>query len=151
MNLRAIFTELKDLDREIVAGLFRNLGHHTIESGSPVAAEIARPFFIVNGEIFMGTILLPRDGVATVPLTFKDSFGKPATVPPGGSVSTSDPSIITAALSADGSAVEITTVADGSATVSYVNGTMTASADVTVSDPVAASVEFGDAVISAAP
>ena len=94
---------------------------------------------------------LPTNATATVPLVFADQFGLPAPAPTGGAVSTSDTSIATAALSADGASVTVTPVAAGSVTVTYQDGTLSAALDVTVSAPVATTVTFGDPVVTPNP
>ena len=86
---------------------------------------------------------------ATIPLVFSNqsgfSFPAPAS---GGTVTVDNPAIVTPSLSPDGTMLTILAVADGSANVTYTDGTVTATLPTTVSAAVLSSVGFGQPQIS---
>ncbi len=99
----------------------------------------------------MPQITLPDDAKATVPLVFADAIGSHTHPPAGGTVTSDNPAVATAALSADGGLVEITSVADGVANVAYSNGSLSATLQVTVQAPTPTAVDFDTADATFAP
>lgn len=95
---------------------------------------------------------MPDDAVATVPLIFKDQFGRKVPPPGGGTVSSSDASVAVA-LAADGGSVTLTPTGDATATIAYSNAALNDDLALSVTSPVASSVAFdpADASLAAKP
>lgn len=69
----------------------------------------------------MADFSLPNDEIVTIQLDFTDVAGK-VKPPAGGTVTSSDPTIATVTLAADGGSVDITPVADGvGVSITYAN------------------------------
>lgn len=86
----------------------------------------------------MPELIVPNDAVATVPFTFTDALDRPAPVPAGLSVDSSDGSVVVAQLSADGTSFTVTPVGNGTATVTPAAPNVAIDpVSVTVSDPAA--------------
>lgn len=82
-------------------------------------------------------------GTATlVPLVYTNNRGQVMPPVPGGTVGSSDATIVTVTLSADDSSVTITAVAAGTATIGYNVGSLSAALSVTVGADVATKVDF---------
>lgn len=92
---------------------------------------------------------LKNDQIATIPLVAQDQNGAAIALPTPVSVSSSDESLLTAVLSADGASVVLTGVADGLVVVTATAGSLTATLNVTISDevvvPVATTLIFDTA------
>lgn len=91
------------------------------------------------------SITLPDDQKVVVPLKFRDAVGDVHAPTSGGSVSSSDDNIATAILAADDASVEVTSVADGTATITYTNGAVSDTLEVTVAIPTPTAVAFDTA------
>lgn len=101
-----------------------------------------------NGD-HMSDYGLKNDQIATIPLVAQDQNGAAIALPTPVSVSSSDESLLTAVLSADGASVVLTGVADGLVVVTATAGSLTATLNVTISDevvvPVATTLIFDTA------
>jgi hypothetical protein len=97
----------------------------------------------------MSVLTLPTNLTATIPLLFTNQVGLPIAAPAGGSVSVDNTAVATAALTADGSSITATPVADGTANLSYTNGALSATLAINVVTPAASSVSFGQASFAA--
>lgn len=93
------------------------------------SVEFAVPRRYHRGKRLMDRINLPVDQIATVGLVFRNTAGGQVKGPSsGGVVVSANPGIATAELAADGNSVDITPVSGaGSATITYSNGSMSAS------------------------
>lgn len=91
----------------------------------------------------MSVLTLPTNLTATIPLLFTNQVGLPIAVPAGGGVSIDNAAVATAALSADGSSITVAPVADGTANLTYTNGTLSAALSIGVVTPAASAVSFG--------
>ena len=97
---------------------------------------------------------IPNDAIATIGLIFDDAIGIKIAAPVGGSVMSSDPSVVLVGLSADKTSIAVQAapgVSSGTATVTYTDGTLTAQLEVTVVAPVPVSVSFNTAAVALAP
>lgn len=94
----------------------------------------------------------PLSTIATVPLKFTDAAGTVVPAPTGGSAAVDNPAIVTVTLAVDDTSIAITSVAEGTATITYTNGTITAELVVTVTVAgVATAVTFDTANATFAP
>ena len=93
----------------------------------------------------INAVTLPYDQIVTIALEFEDAVGIKRSAPVGATVVSSDPTIVTASLSADGNSVIIAAAAQsGATTVTYEDGTVTSELSITVIEPVVTSVIFED-------
>jgi len=97
----------------------------------------------------MSTLTLPTDAIATIPVLFTDQIGRPTAIPAGGAVSIDTTAVAVVGLTGDGSAVVVTPVAVGTATILYSNGALSAPLGLVVVTPSATTASFGTPVISA--
>jgi len=97
----------------------------------------------------MCVLTLPTNLTATIPLLFTKEVGLPIAAPAGGGVSVDNATIAAAVLSADGGSIEVTPVADGTANLTYTNGTLSAALAISVVTPAASAVSFGQASFAA--
>lgn len=93
----------------------------------------------------MSVLTLPANLTATIPLLFTNQVGLPIAAPAGGSASIDNTAIATAALSADGSSITVTPIADGTANLTYTNGALSATLAISVVIPQPSAVSFGQA------
>jgi hypothetical protein len=128
---------------DILARLLMDSDAATLPGGPPSSVEFAVPRFQTKeGRELPGTITLPDDDTATVPLIFRDgtqAVHAPAT---GGAVAVDNPAVATAELSPADDSVLITAMGDGDCTVTYTNGGLSDTLTVHVQAPAPTAVEF---------
>lgn len=95
-----------------------------------------------EGNPMPSSITLPDDQSVNVPLVFRDAVGVIHAPPDGGSVSSDNPAVATATVAADDGSIDVLSVADGVATITYTNGAVSDTLTVTVAQPTPTSVEF---------
>jgi hypothetical protein len=111
-------------------------------SGAPVVSvQFAVPRD-EEGKPMTISVTLPDDQKVNVLMVFKDSAGVVHAPTTGGTVASDNDLVATATVAADDGSVEITAVADGACKITYVNGMLTDTVDLTVSAPAATSMAF---------
>jgi hypothetical protein len=116
--------------------------------------HFALPVYITKGMIMSKTLTLPNDAQATIKVLATDGIGAPISLPSGGVATTSDATLFSASIDANGDVVAVAVAgAVGTGTLIYTNGSLTDSATVNVAAPAAAAVslDVADAVLAAAP
>lgn len=94
----------------------------------------------------------PLSTIATVPLIFTDATGATVPAPTGGSVTVDNSAVVTVTLAVDDTSIAITGLTEGTATIAYTNGSITATLVVTVAVAgVATAVTFDTAHATFAP
>ena len=93
------------------------------------------------------TTTIPTDGVAVVPVSFTDQFGRAVAAPAGATPVSATAGVDTLAF--DGTNLTITPTTAGSDDISFAG--LSGSLAVTIEAPVATSVVFGTATITEAP
>ncbi len=148
--LERIWHEVQEIRQELA----RLLGHFH----KPDRVEFALPlYFDLNGDLIMANFQLAVDQIVTIPLLFSNAAGPVAAPPTGGSVSTSNATLATAAVNAIDTAVIVTPVALGvGVTITYTNSTTTPPISCTlaldvVADTVPTAVVFDIAHATTAP
>ena len=131
-----------ELSKEFAAALVRPAVH--VDFGVPV--------LVMEGVVMVASLNVPSDASAKVPLIFKDDahLQRPAPAA-GGSVSSNNPAIATAAVPPDNASVVVSAVTVGECDISYSNGAMSAQLHVVVVTPVATEVEFDPMAATFAP
>lgn len=95
---------------------------------------------------------MPLSTIATVPLIFTDATGATVPAPTGGSATVDNSAVGTVTLAVDDTSIAITGLTEGTVTVTYTNGTITATLVVTVATAgVATAVTFDTANATFAP
>lgn len=117
---------LRRLGATPVASVRFSLPQFTDKEGNPMPASIT----------------LPDDQNVNVPLMFRDAVGVVHAPPTGGSVVSDNPAVATASVAADDGSVDVQSVSDGSATITYTNGAVSDTLAVTVATPTPTSVGF---------
>lgn len=88
----------------------------------------------------MSSLALPNDVVATIPLIFTDQIGRTVAAIPGLTASSSDATIGTAEISADGALIVTPVAASGDFSVTLADGSLSASLDVSIVAPAATAI-----------
>ena len=97
------------------------------------------------------SIAIPNDAIASIPIVVKDAVGKSHAPSATATVAVADPTVASAALSADGNAVVITPLKlTGGSSVTYTDAddNLTATEDFTIIAPAATSATFNEAGVT---